>query len=369
MGKRELVIALAFVLVGIIAYQFEAPPTASGRGFSFSQFLQSAHRQLQGDRAEASFTARGTIPVRADWTEVRVSHISHSITITGEPRTDIGYELAVNSTGPDEPTALASAKRTVLTQDDLGSALALGADYPPEGSQVAELTLHVPNRLAVRIDNASGAHVRIEGVAGVRFEGVSGDAVLKHVSGAVTGGLRSGSFSVIDAASLDLSLQAVTATIDGISQTATLTVRSGRCTLSHVAGTVGIDATNTEVVVTEPAGTVHIGATGGHVSVSRPGRATDIEGHRTGIEVTVAAAVPMTLLTSDDELRLSFPLPPPAVRVEATAAGGSIHADDVDLTVTSDDHTEHLAHDFGGPSAPRIVMRNQRGEIVISRAK
>jgi hypothetical protein len=368
MGRRELLIALAFVVVGIVAYQFGAPPAKAGQGFSFSHFFTTARQKMQADRAQASFTHRGTLPVSPDLAEVRVSRITHGVTIIGEARSDIAYELKVDSTGPDDATALAYAKRATLSTDDLGSALALGADYPSEGSLVAELTLRVPMRLSARLANAQSA--RITHIRNVRFDGTSGEAVVEGLSGAVTGQFRTGSFSVAGAASIDLTLQGTNATFDGVTHDATLTVRAGRCTLSHVTGAIDIDATNTEVVVTAPTGSVHVGATGGHVSVTHPERAIDLEGRRTGLEVILAAAVPMTLITTDEPLSLRFDAAPPPITIDAAASdGGSIRADDPRLAITSDDHTKRLSHDFAGPSAPRVVMRNQRGEIVIGMAK
>lgn len=370
MGRRELLIALAFVVVGIVAYQFGAPPAKTSQGFSLSRFFSTARQKMQADRAQASFTQHGTFAVSPSLAEVRVSGISRGLTITGESRRDIAYELHVDSTGPDDATALSYAKRTTLTSDDLGSALALGADYPSEGSQVAELTLHVPMRLAARLDNAQSAHVRITNLAGVKFDGTSGDAVVDGLSGAVTGQFRTGTLSVTGASSVDMTLQGVNATLADITHDVTLTVRSGRCSLSHIPSAIEIDATNTEVVITEPTGSVHVSATGGHVSVTSPTHAIDLEGRRTGLEVTLGAAVPMTLLTTEEPLTLRFPAAPPAITIDATASDdGSIRADDPRLVVTSDDHTAHLSHDFDGPSAPRVVLRNQHGEIVIGMAK
>jgi hypothetical protein len=368
MGRRELLIALAFVVVGIVAYQFGTPPAKAGQGFSLSRFFTAARNQIQSDRAQASYTQRGTLPVGPDLAEVRVAHITQGVTITGEARSDIAYELKVDSTGPDGATAMSYAKRTTLTSDDLGSALALGADYPSDGSQVAALTLRVPMGLSARLDNAES--VRITHIGGVKLDGLSGEAVLEGLSGAVTGQFRTGSLMVTEASSVDMSLQGATATFDGVTHDVTLSVRAGRCTLSHIMGAIEIDATNTELSVTEPRGRVHVGASGGHVSVTRPERGIDLEGRRTGLDVTLAAAVAMTLITSEEPLNLRFEGPPPPITVDAAASdGGSIRADDPRLAITSENRTTRLVHDFGGPSAPRVVIRNQRGEIVIGIAK
>ena len=370
MGRRELLIALAFVAVGIVAYQFTAPPAKTETGFSFSRFFSSARRSMQADRAQASFTQRGTLPVGPGLTEVRVSHITHGVTIRGEARADIAYELKVDSTGPDPETALSYAKRAALTSDDLGTSITLGASYPSEGSQVAELTLKVPLRLAARIDNSQSARIRISDIAAVRLDGGSGETVIERLSGPVTGQLRTAALAITAVPSVDMSLQAVTATMDAVAHAVTLTVRSGRCTLVHVAGPVEIDATNTEISVTEPTGPVHIGATGGHVTVTGPTHQTDVEGRRTGIDVEIVTAVAMTLVTTEEPVHVTFHGAPPPLALDAASTdGGTIRTDDPRLVPTSADRAMHLAHAFGDASTPRVVLRNQQGEIVIGMAK
>lgn len=370
MGRRELLIALAFVAVGIVAYQFSAPPAKTAQGFSLSKLFNSARRQMQSDRAQATYTQTGTLTAGPGLSEIRVAHITRGITITGEPRTDIAYELKVNSTGPDEETALSYAKRTALKVDDLGTALSLAADYPAEGSQFAELTLHVPGRLAARLDNSQSAKVRVTGIAGLRLDSASGDAQVDRIVGAVTGQFRAGTLNLTDVQSVDLTLSATSATIDGVREGVTITTRAGRCHVLHASGAVQIDATNTEVDVEEPAGAVHVGASGGRVTVVAPAKQADVEGRRTEIEVTLAAAVPLTLITSNDSLRLRFRGAPPAVALDAVASdGGTIHAEDPRLAPTTDDHGARLTFSYGGATAPRVVLRNTSGEIVIGVTK
>jgi hypothetical protein len=60
MGRRELLIALAFVVVGIVAYQFSAPPAKTAQGFSLSKLFTTARQHMQSDRAQATYTQKGT---------------------------------------------------------------------------------------------------------------------------------------------------------------------------------------------------------------------------------------------------------------------------------------------------------------------
>ena len=75
MGKRELVIALAFIVVSAVAYQFTAPdPKPNEKGFSFSRFWNDARREIRGNSAQASFSATGTVRSR-ELSDVRLGHV------------------------------------------------------------------------------------------------------------------------------------------------------------------------------------------------------------------------------------------------------------------------------------------------------
>ena len=118
-------------------------------------------REISANASSATVTKTGTVKLRPGVTEVRVRALRRvPITITGEPRSDIGYELPVESNGPDEPTAKAWAERTELREDDLGSAVALWLFFPEEGTQTAKLVLRVPDHLTIRVEGSSRSTCR-----------------------------------------------------------------------------------------------------------------------------------------------------------------------------------------------------------------
>src|SRR5436853_7265628 len=118
MGKRELFIALAFVLAGVVAYQLTAPPPTPGaEGFSFSRFWNNARRGIRGNAAQAMFTKTGSLPVGPDLAELRVEGVTRQVRLIGESRSDIGYELTVEWTGVDRETALGYAKQVTVKPD------------------------------------------------------------------------------------------------------------------------------------------------------------------------------------------------------------------------------------------------------------
>ena len=74
MGKRELLLAAAFILVGAVVYQVTAPPADPSRpGFSIGRLINEMRREVRGQRESAENTTTTLIPVPASVTEVRLN--------------------------------------------------------------------------------------------------------------------------------------------------------------------------------------------------------------------------------------------------------------------------------------------------------
>jgi len=196
MGKRELLIAVIFAALGIVVYQLTAaPPKPGERGFSLTQLFSGLRKEMRSNSVSAKETLTGALPLPAGITELRVTGGRGTpVTVTGESREDIGYEVAVESTGPDEATASSYAKNTQIKTDNLGESLALTIKFPGEARQTAQLVLKVPAKLAVRVENASKG--KVSGVASVMLGNVSGEMAIEDVSGAITGAHRQGELTV-----------------------------------------------------------------------------------------------------------------------------------------------------------------------------
>jgi hypothetical protein len=369
MGKREFLIVVAFVAVGAIAYHLTAPPAKSGQqGFSFARFFNNARRGVTQDRANATVTLTGTFDVGASVTDLRVSNIQQTVQIIGEARSNVAYEFTVDSTGPDEATAKIWAARSVLKPDDLGTTLALAPTYPAEGRQMGKLRLHVPARMNVRVDGSTG--VRVSGVAGARLEGVTGDVNVEQVVGIVRGSHRNGNLTITGAGGAALTLQNSTATFERLTDRLTLTARGSHCRVSDSKGSIDIDETNTDISITAHAGPVRISGTGGSVTVSDPRAETNIDVRRAEVEVTLLGAVPLTLVTTDESLRLLVGGSASGAIDAIATDRGEIQAKEFNVTAETSADERRLALTLGGGAhASRVVLRNQRGDIVIRKAK
>lgn len=366
MGKRELFIIIAFVLIGAAAYQLTAPaPKPGERRFSVTELFSGIRREIRSNAVSATMTQTGAIAVGREVGELRITASRGvQVTVTGERREDIGYEMPIESTGPDEATALDYAKRTVLTRDDLGSAMAVAISYPPEGTQRAQLVLHVPSRMAVRIENSG--RLQVAGVASVDLRNIAGETTLSAIAGAVKGSHRSGDLTVTDVGDVNLTLASSRAKFVKVGRSLTLNARSGECDITDSRGAIDVTESNVQLTITGQAGAIRIGGDAGKIRLVQPLGELSVDVRRALVEVTLTRAVAATLITTEEPLRLMLE-GPPGLSLDALATdGGSVLGSDFQLEPTSGNRESRLSTSIGG-GGPRIVLRNSRGNIVISR--
>jgi hypothetical protein len=227
----------------------------------------------------------------------------------------------------------------------------------------------VPSRLSVRVDGSTG--VRVSGVAGARLEGpVTGDVNVDQVGGMVKGSHRNGNLTVTGAGGVAFTLQNSTATFERLTDRLTLTARGSHCRVSDSKGAIEIDETNTDISIVDHAGSVRVSGSGGSVTITDPRAETNVDVRRAEVEVTLLGAVPMTLVTTEEPLRLLV-APSASAAIDAIATErGDIQAKEFNWTPESSADERRLERTIGaGPHAPRVVLRNQTGDIVIRKAK
>ena len=368
MGKRELLIIVAFVVVGAVAYQLAAPPSKPGeRGFSVSKIFSGIRKEISANASSAHITKTGTIAVPANVSELRVS-VARSVplTIVGETRDDIAFELPVESTGPDEATATEWANKVVLRTDDLGAAMALSTFFPEEGTQNATLTLKVPAGLSVRVENSG--RVQVSNVAAVELRNLAGETALSAISAAVTGSHRSGDLTITGAGTVTLALSSSRAKIRNVTNGVTLTARSGECWIGESSGAILVNGTNAEFVINAAASAVTVNGDGGQVKVIDAHQlSVDARRMQVEIETSVAAGDSIMVLTTEEPVRLALGAPH-MFSLDAVTTGGAIRASDFGLEPVTEAREVRLNTVVGKPVA-RLVLRNSRGDIVINKRK
>jgi hypothetical protein len=367
MGKRELLIIVAFIAVGLVAYQLTAPPAKEGTGFSLSRLWQNTRRSVQGNPPMASETKTGTLAVAAGIRQLRIGGVNRVLQVSGEDRKDIGYELTVESNGSGPEEARELARRVEIVTDDLGEAIDLRVTYPKEGRQWGSLILHVPARLDVRIDHNNVG--MIHGVHALEIESSGGTITANGVVGAVSGYHRNAEITVTGAGSMNLTLAGSRAKIMKVTGPLSLNARSGRCELTDIKGPIDIEGASQDITIVRPLDRVRITGRDGKVTIDNPGGETRVEVRTADVQVTLRKPIVVTLLTADRPLRL-FLDSAAAVAIDAVATdGGRITSEEFALAPIDGDHEQRLQHNFGAAAAPRVTLRNLRGNIVIAKAK
>lgn len=363
MGKRELLIIIVFVAVGTLAYQVAAPPATGESGFSFKKIFTEARKEMRGNPGQGKYVHTASIPVPADLREVRLIGVSEGVKILGDAKGDtVDYEFTVNSNGPDDAAAVGYAKESVLERDDLGDSMVLRAVYPKPASQRSTIVMHVPARLAVRVESSMGAD--ITGVAAVHLEAMRNDVTLTDVAGSVTGAQQDGDFTITGASSVKLRLTRSKSKITRVTGSLTLDLRDADSDISESAGALEVDQVRSDVSIANHKGGITVRGNDGSITILRPTAETRVDVRRAEVEVLVEQAVPMTIITSDEPLRLIL-AGAPAFSLDAAATDAAIQATEFDLKPESAEADARLTHQFGGKSDVRITLRNTRGDVII----
>jgi putative adhesin len=366
MGKRELLLVAAFVIVGGLVYQFSAPPPAPGeRSFSLSQLTESLRRSVRGNRAAAELTSSSAHPVDAGISELRLSLRSSEISVVGEDRADIAAELRIHSTGYDEAEAQQLAKETMLKVDRAGPRLVMGIDYPENGRQTVRFFLKVPARLQLTIDAGSGK-LEVTGVNSVTMANQRGDAEITKIAGRVSGTHRGGTLTVLDAGSIKITTVGSDLRVEQIRGDAMFGMRAGELKGSDIVGPIDIDSTSTDVALEKldkATGMLRINAAAGSLSLKGLRGEGRIDVRNTDVDVTIERAAPLAIYSEGNQ---DVEVTPPAggYQLDAAASDGHITLPPGTLQVATTGPQQRATGPIRG-GGPTITIRTTKGDITV----
>ncbi len=365
MGKRELLLIVAFVILGAVVYQATAPPPAPGeRSFSLGAALESLRRHVRGNRASAELTTSSTHPVDAGVAELRVI-LRSEVTVIGEDRQDINAELRVHSSGYDDGEAQQLARETVLKIDRAGSRLIATVDYPQGGSQRARLLLKIPSRLITALESTSG-RLDVTGVAGVELLTTRGEAKIQKIVGRVTGTHRGGEIGITDSGPVKLTTFGSDVQLAQIRNEVTLNTRGGDLKGSELAGPIDIDTNGTDVTLEKlekTTGIVRVNATEGSVTIKGIRTEARIDVRRADVDVVVDRAAPLAIYSEGGE-RVDLTPPPGGYQLDAVASNASVTIADKAVPVVSTGQEQRATGVVNG-GGPTITIRTGRGSITV----
>lgn len=381
MGKRELLLAAAFIILGVAVYQLTAPPSDQSRPrWSFSGMVQKMRREVSGNRASAKATTTYTAPASAALREVRIVMRSGAITVIGEDRDDIKIDLTTTSSGYDEAEADRLAKSTKVKLDEAGAMLIATVDYPREGRQTATMQIHLPRRIGVRVDEKSGV-LKISDVASVMVGSGRGETNISNVPGLVQVTQRGSVITIDDSGSLKLTtFSGADARINKVRGDATFALQGGELRAEGIAGAIDVESRNTEVrfeKLTKTGKPLRVNATSGEVTLTGVQDETRIDGRGTDIRVDQTLASTLSIYNDGNE-SIELTVPPNGFKLDAVAVDGRLTVDSAlekaGVAVTnsntsggeagaSREEYRVTANVRGG--GPLVTIRSVRGDIVL----
>lgn len=363
MGKRELLLILAFVFAGVVVYQVSAPP-AKGSRFSFGDFARRALREMRSEDFSAERKTEATHTLGAAVQEIRVRGVQR-VSVIGEARSDVASELVVRSSGVDQAEADKLAAAAALKADATPDAVVFTVVYPPDGRQQAHLTLRVPAHLRARVEDIR-SEIRASDIAGVYLASTRAETTLTNIKGPVEGEHRSGDVAITGGADVRLRIRSVDLRMERITGSIVLDMTGGELKAGILEGPIEIEARSADIEVESASGPVKVNAVGGSITLGGLRQTVRCDGQRTDVRLRLEKPAAVTAFTSDGTLELTAPKSG-GVSIDAAATGGDIRIDGFDLPVQSEGSTKRATGSLTG-GGPTVSLRTTGGDIVVRAA-
>ena len=374
MGKRELLLIVAFAIAGAVVYQATAPPAAPNeRSLSISGILDKVRREMRGNRASAEETRDSTISIGRAVTEIRLAGNYAELTITAEDRPDVESKFHVRSNGYDEAEAKSLVAQTELKVDHAGPALRLEAKYPRPGSQMTRLTLKVPRRLPVNLEGGA-RRVTITGVASFASEGGRGEMVIKKVPGLASVSHRGGNVVVEDVGTLKLTARHCESRVARVAGEAAFTLEGGELEADSLRGPIELDARHADVALRklqDAKGVMRVTVVSGSLRVEGLGTEAKLDGRHTEIDVEMSRPAPVAVYLEGDEI-ITLTAPPGGFTLDAVVTQGHLTVPDeyesISVQAAKNGEEQHAQGAVGG-GGPTITLRAKHGRITVRSAE
>jgi hypothetical protein len=342
MGKRELLLIFCFVIVGVVVHQLTARPPAPGeRGFSLSRIIESARREIRGNRATAEATTTATHVLAPDVTELRIVAVVSDVEVTGEDREDVESTFRVESRAYDEAEAREYLKQSRLLADRASAALILRMDFPRGGRQRGVLKVKAPSRLQIHVEGA--ASLKVSNVSALEVEGTRGDATVRQIPGKVDFSHRGGEVEIEDVGALEFTGRSGTLKVASVKGDASIRMeQGGEVRASRLDGAIDVEGRNCDIALDDLSaakGPIRVNVNGGSLKVKGLKSDARIDSRNAEVEVAMAAPAPVAIYGNGERISLT---PPPG--------GYTLDARVTDGRVTPDDFIESMGFTTGKPS-------------------
>jgi predicted RNase H-like HicB family nuclease len=359
MGKREVVLIAAFLLMGLVVYQFTASDDSASGGFSVSGIIEDLKSEMHRPRHSAEATVTRDVPVEPGVAVIAVPEFRGRLTIIGETRDDVRAELRAAVWTEDRDESSRVVKDVTPSVDTKNDTITVTVEVPGDVPRVrSELTLRVPDRFRVQADVPSGS-TDIRGVAAVALD-ARGEVVISDVRGLVAGAFRDGEVRIADAGSVRITLRRGDANVTDVKGDVAIEASDGNVTLREAGGGVQLTAVRVDATVGGTAGPLRVNASDGRTTVDDPGGSVDVEGVRTSVTIRLARAVPVHAATTDDGITI---VPPASgITLIGVASEGRIRSDLAGVPIEKQEALQRVRAELAG-GGPTVTLRTTRGDI------
>ena len=386
MGKRELLLIVVFVILGVVLYEATGPSRAPGA--SFGGIIQNFKRHIQGNRASAEAHSTATTPVGAGVRELRVTLGQSEVTIAGEDRNDISADLTVTARGFDDAEARQAADTYKVAFDNVPEAIVMslggsrsslpgpaglpGPPGPPGATRERRLenrsparvmlTLKVPRRLRVRLE-PFGGRLNIDGVAAVDAMGSRGEVKIANVAERVSLTHGAGQLTLDHIGALKLNARNSRGSIRHVEGLVAIESVAGELTISDVTGPIDIQSRGTDYRLEKLAALqppLKIDATSGRLRIDDLKTEARIDGRNTDLDIALAQAAPVTIYSTGEDINVTAP--PGGYTIDAIATEGRVSLNDGNLTPSGGENEQQAKGAVRG-GGPTITLRATRASV------
>ena len=365
MGKRELLLIGAFVIVGVVAWRLTAPATPQGEGFSITRAWEQLRANMRGEHVSSDARRTALLAVPAGARAVAVDGFTGNLWVSGEDRADISAELSGSVFGGDQAEAAARAGEVSLSLEPAGDRVAVKVRMPAmrRRSRI-ELRLRVPASLGVVVRDTRGP-VEIRSVASAEIDSRMGDLTVADVKGAVKGQHRGSNVELSRVGSVEFESRMGDVRVDRVAGLVTLGAEGGNTEVRDVAGKLELTTKRADLDLDRIAGEVVINAADGHVELRHVQAAVTFQGERARFTVALDKASAVTATSEDAAVELEIPASV-QVSFDLGAEDGRVVVPEGLPAVTTADRHESL-QTSADPKAPVVKVRTVRENVTIRR--
>lgn len=359
MGKRELGLILAFIVAGVLVWQVTAPKD-DRPGFSVSNFLDNARREMRGRNASAEVTTSPAIPIDAGIAELRLT-LRGEVTIVGEDREDVATELRVESNGFDEAEAKQLAGEVALRVSRFADSVVVGWQFPDPGRQQPRLTLRVPSRLRLQLDGRGT--VTISGIETLTLARTTGRLQVTATGGLVKGEHRGGGLTIEGARAVDLYSVSTETVIRDVREDVRLNIRGGEARILESRGQVTVTSGDARVRIDGASAAVRAEVVESELEMHDIAGEIDIDARSTPVTVAWARIATAKIQARDGRVEIVLPADAATYSLDVRMTNGELRVPD-SLQKTTDG-AESVVTKTAGPDAPAIFVRGSGSTVTI----